>query len=135
MKIQYRLALYIVFVAASIFTLEQFRIDNVPDPDDVVLLTIEGDGETADISDEAFISVLLGDIENAKNTLRSSNNDQPMDEPYWTLTFQTAEGGTDTYYFYESRWFSYIERPYDGIYTIDSVLLEYIHLTIQRLQN
>lgn len=111
--------------------LEQFRIDNIPDPNDVIIVTIEGNGETVDISDEAIISVLLEDIAKAKNTLRSSNHDQPMDEPYWTLVFQTAEGRTDTVCFYESRWFSYIEKPYEGIYTVDSATLENLAHFIQ----
>lgn len=131
MKINYRLLLYLLFIAGGIFVLEQFRIDNIPDPNDVIIVTIEGNGETVDISDEAIISVLLEDVAKAKNTLRSSNHDQPMDEPYWTLVFQTAEGRTDTVYFYESRWFSYIEKPYEGIYTVDSATLENLAHFIQ----
>lgn len=49
MKINYRLLLYLLFIAGGIFVLEQFRIDNIPDPNDVIIVTIEGNGETVDI--------------------------------------------------------------------------------------
>ncbi|MCC5895411.1 MAG: DUF5301 domain-containing protein [Alkalibacterium sp.] len=124
MKKIYLAGLCCLVSVLGLVVLEQQRIDNVPSADDISTLSIEGNGETAETSDEFLISTILESIEEAKSTLRSSNNDQPAVDSYWTLEFQSTDGTTDTYYFYESRWFNYIEKPYEGIYTVDSPTLE-----------
>ena len=64
-------------------------------------------------------------ISNSKPTRIMSTNESPAIKPYYKIEIST-EGKTYNYYVYEDDKKLYIECPYEGIYTIDSEVVNII---------
>lgn len=64
-------------------------------------------------------------ISNSKPTRIMSTNESSTITPYYKIEI-SAEGKTYNYYVYEDDKKVYIERPYEGIYTIDNKVVNII---------
>lgn len=64
-------------------------------------------------------------ISNSKATRIKSVNDIPSVRPYYKIDLLTQEN-IFTYYIYKDNKKVYIERPYEGIYTINNKIINII---------
>lgn len=71
-----------------------------------------------------FVKV-INHISNSKPTRIKSINDIPSVRPYYKIELLTEEN-IFTYYIYKDNKKVYIERPYEGIYTINNKIINII---------
>lgn len=72
---------------------------------------------------ESEVQKLLYYINNAKATRMMSANDYPYIRPYYLIEIKTMER-VFRYMAYEEHGTAYIELPYEGIYVVESEMLE-----------
>lgn len=82
--------------------------------------------ERVQIQDGTQIRKVIEKLNEAKKTLRSSVNDTPLAEEYYSLAFYGRESNAFRANLYEEKGKYYLELPYTGIYALSSEGAEYI---------
>ena len=96
-----------------------------PSIEDIIAIDIlTDDNKENKILGTDFAS-LVTYISNSKPTRIMSTNESPTITPHYKIEISTEEK-TYNYYVYEDDKKVYIERPYEGIYTIDSQVVNII---------
>lgn len=99
---------------------------NVPSASSVVSMTViknemRKDGELCDIAD-ADVDSVLAKLSKAEPTRKMSVQDSPDAKTYYEIAVETSER-THYFYVYFENGTCYVEIPYEGIYTVDSGLV------------
>ena len=118
--------LFFLLGVATFYFLSLRTIDTLPDKSKVENMSIQIAEKEVRTKDSKMIEEILYDMKSARKTMKSSNNDQPLVQPYITLIFKNFDGNSDTFYFYEMKGKYYIEKPYAGIYKSDQNVEENI---------
>jgi len=99
---------------------------NVPSASSVVSMTVVKNemrevGELREIS-SADSEGILSQLSNAEPTRKISVQDSPDAQTYYEIAVETSER-THYYYVYFENGTCYVEIPYEGVYIIDSVIV------------
>ena len=99
---------------------------NVPSASSVASMTViknesRQDGEQREIA-SADIDSILSLLSEAEPTRKMSVQDSPDAKTYYEIAVKTSER-THSFYVYFESGTCYVEIPYEGIYTVDNVLV------------
>ena len=98
----------------------------LPSADEISKVTIIN-GDTAAISENGdYISKLLNKMKTAEDTDKKSVRDKPVGDTATRIDLQHNEGGTTTIYMYFNGGKLFLEKPHQGIYSIEKSLCDII---------
>ncbi len=98
-----------------------------PSIEDISSINVStGDNKESKILGTDFARIIIY-ISNSKPTRIMSVNDFPVVRPSYKIEVSTGEK-TFNYYVYENKNKVYVERPYEGIYIIDSQVINIVSM-------